>query len=61
MVPLILDAPGKTMWYGDPIHLTGNARKDMDQLRAAYKKHGHGYKPANESAIRIKEEDEAPK
>jgi len=51
-----LDASTRTFGYAAPLTLSGNVRQDMDVIRAFYRDK-RGFVPANESVIRLKEED----
>jgi 1-acyl-sn-glycerol-3-phosphate acyltransferase len=59
LLPGFLDFRSKQGGFGDPIHLTGNVRADMDQLRAYYHDAAAMARyPENFGPIRLREEDE---
>lgn len=61
VVPGYLDYRRKRAGLGQPIHLTGDVRADMDKIRAFYGAIGaEGRVPANVGPIRLREEDAAP-
>ena len=51
-----LDSATRSFGYAPPLHLSGDVRRDMDAIRAFYADK-RGLVPANESVIRLKEED----
>jgi 1-acyl-sn-glycerol-3-phosphate acyltransferase len=51
-----LDSATRTFGYAPPLYLTGDVGRDMDVIRAFYRDK-RGIVPANESVIRLKEED----
>jgi 1-acyl-sn-glycerol-3-phosphate acyltransferase len=53
-----LDSATRTFGYAPPLTLSGDVRRDMDVIRAFYADK-RGLVPANESVIRLKEEDGA--
>ncbi|MCB9785311.1 MAG: lysophospholipid acyltransferase family protein [Deltaproteobacteria bacterium] len=58
VVPGFLDYRRKVGGFGEPVHLTGDVRKDMDVFRAFYSKVTALY-PEKVTRVRLREEDEA--
>ena len=60
VVPAYIDVSRKRIGMGEPIHLTGKVREDMDKLRAFYAgKKPVGFDPDAFGPIKLREEDAA--
>jgi hypothetical protein len=58
VVPAYIDFDGRRAGMGEPIHLTGDVRADMDRIRAFYDSvHVRAFAPENVGPIRLREED----
>jgi 1-acyl-sn-glycerol-3-phosphate acyltransferase len=57
VVPAYMDYGRKRIGFGEPIHLTGDVRADMDRIRAFYQaRDPRGFAHDNFGPIRLKEE-----
>jgi len=57
VTPCSVDSAKREIWFGPTLHLSGDMRADMDQLRAFYADKG-GVDPSKKSPVRLSGEDE---